>query len=493
MPRRNPYGGGIMFETPPRTVFDEARATLSLAVPLVAANLLQMAVFALDVVFVARLGPGPLAASALSVSVFGLFIWSLNGLVGAASPLIAAELGRRNHAVREVRRSVRMAGWAGFGASAGAMIICSMIGPILRLAGQDPVIIALAVPFMHVLMWAAIPTVIGGLLRGTVATLGRPAVGTMITGLAVVLNGTGNWLLVFGHWGFPALGLNGAAIASVTTSVTTMLIYCAVIRFDRRLHRYRLLGRWWRADWARMRDVLHIGLPIMATIVAEAGLFNGAALLMGRLGELPLAAHTLALQLASISFSVPFGLAQAATIRVGRAYGARDPHGVMLAGRVALLTGTGFMAVAAALLLFAPRTIIALYVDPALPANAALVTLATQYMVVAAAFQLFDGAQTVCAALLRGLQDTRVPMVIALFGFWVPGLGSAIWLGLFTPLAGVGVWSGLLVGLVVVAALLLWRWVRRDALGLVPHPVVAAAVRPAQPVPRPGETVLAPS
>jgi len=479
-----------MFETPPRTVFQEARATVGLAAPLVASNLLQMAVFAIDVVFVARLGPGALAASALSVSVFGLFIWSLTGLVGAASPLIAAELGRRRHAVREVRRSVRMAGWAGFGAAILAMMICSMIGPILRLTGQDPVIIALAVPFMHVLMWAAIPTVIGALLRGTVATLGRPGVGTVISGLAVVLNGTGNWLLVFGHWGLPALGLEGAALASVSTSVLTMLIYGSVIRFDRRLHRYRLLGRWWRADWVRLRDVLRIGLPIMATILAEAGLFNGAAFLMGRIGEMPLAAHTLALQFASITFQVPFGIAQAATIRVGRAYGARDPHGVMLAGRVGLMTGVGFMALAAALLLFAPRAIIGLYIDPALPANAALVALATRYMIVAAAFQLFDGAQTVAAALLRGLQDTRVPMAIALFGYWVPGLGTAIWLGLYTPLAGVGVWLGLLIGLAVVAALLMWRWFRRDALGLVPHVMPVCA---GEPVPRPGETVLATS
>lgn len=484
------YGIRTMFENPPRTVFDEARATVSLAAPLVAANLLQMAVFALDVVFVARLGPSALAASSLAVSVFGLLIWSLTGLVGAASPLIAAELGRRSHAVREVRRSVRMAGWAGFGAAIAAMAVCTMLGPILTLTGQEPKVVALAVPFMHILMWAAVPTVIGALLRGTLATLGRPGVGTAVSALAVLLNGTGNWLLVFGHCGLPALGLEGAALASVTTSTVTMLVFAAVIRFDRRLHRYRLLGRWWRADWVRLADVLRIGLPIMATIIAEAGLFNGAAFLMGRIGELPLAAHTLALQFASITFQVPFGIAQAATIRVGRAYGARDPHGIMLAGRVGLLTGVGFMSLAAALLLFAPRAIIALYIDPSLPANAPLVALATRYMVVAAAFQLFDGAQTVGSALLRGLQDTRVPMAIALFGYWVPGLGTAIWLGLYTPLGGVGVWIGLLIGLVVVAALLMGRWFRRDALGLVPH----AALHPMPiAVPARDESVIAPS
>lgn len=462
-----PMDRGTMFEHPPRTLLDEARESLVLAGPMVAANLLQMAVFALDVIFVARLGPTALAASSLSVSVLGLMMWSLTGLVGGSSALIAAELGRRSHAVREVRRSVRMAAWAGVAGALGVMAVCWNIGAILAATGQAPRVIALAVPFTRVLMWVAVPMVLSALLRGTLATLGRPVVGTLTTGVAVVLNGLGNWILVFGHWGMPALGLTGAALASVITNCGTLLVYALVIRFDRRLHRYRLLGRWWRVDWARLGDVLRIGLPIMATIVAEAGLFNGATFLMGRIGEVPLAAHALALQVASITFQVPFGIAQAATIRVGRAYGARDPHGVMLAGRVSLLTGVGFMLAAAALLLLAPRTIMTLYIDPALPMNAALVALTARYMAVAAAFQLFDGAQTVGAGLLRGLQDTRVPMAIAIFGYWVPGMGTAVWLGLYTPLGGLGVWYGLLAGLVVVAAMLLWRWFRRDALGLM--------------------------
>ena len=465
-----------MVEQPPRTIGSEARATIALAGPMVAANLLQMAVFALDVVFVARLGPLALAASSLTVSVFGLLIWSLTGLVGAASPLIAAELGRRGHAVREVRRSVRMAAWAGIGGAMLGMLVCLALGPMLAATGQSPAVIACAVPFMHILMWAMIPAVLSALLRTTLATLGRPGVGTAITALAVVCNGLGNWIFVFGHGGMPALGLAGSALSNVITSTAMLLTYLLVIRRDRRLRRYRLLGRWWRADWARLRDVLRIGLPVMATIAAEAGLFNGAAFLMGRIGEVPLAAHTLALQFASITFQVPFGIAQAATIRVGRAFGGRDPRGVTLAGQVALLTGVGFMSLAAALLLFAPRAIIVLYVDPALPANALLVALAVRYMAVAAAFQLFDGAQTVSAALLRGLQDTRIPMTIALFGYWVPGLGTAAWLGLHTPLGGLGVWLGLLTGLVVVAALLLWRWHRRDALGLVPQPDATAEI-----------------
>lgn len=446
----------------------EWREMLRLAAPLVGANLLQMAVFAVDVLFVARLGPASLAASSLAVSIFGLLIWSLSGLVGAASPLIAAELGRRSHAVREVRRTVRMGGWAGLLAALVATGICQLGGPLLRATGQDEAVIAQAAPFLAVLSLACVPAVMASLLRTVVSTLGRPGVGTAITGLAVVVNAVGNWAFIYGHGGLPALGLIGSAWSSVVTSSAMLLAYALVLRFDRRMHRYRLLGRWWRPEWARFADVWRIGLPIFATIVAEAGLFNGAALLIGRIGETQLAAHTVAMQLAGITFQVPFGLGQAATIRVGLAYGARDHAAIARAGWTALAMSVGFMSTTAALMLAAPRLVLGLYLDAGDPANQAVLGFALQFVMVAAAFQLFDGAQSTCSAVLRGLQDTRVPMAIALFGYWVPGLLTAIGLGLFTPLGGLGVWFGLMAGLVVVAALLLWRWHRRGALGLLP-------------------------
>jgi MATE family multidrug resistance protein len=159
----------------------------------------------------------------------------------------------------------------------------------------------------------------------------------------VAVNATGNWVFVYGHFGMPALGLMGSAWSSVVTSTAMLLAYALVLRLDRRLHRYRLLGRWWRAEWRRFADVWKIGLPICATIVAEAGLFNGAALLIGRIGEVQLAAHTVAMQLAGMTFQVPFGLGQAATIRVGLAYGARDHAGIARAGWTALAMSVGFM------------------------------------------------------------------------------------------------------------------------------------------------------
>jgi MATE family multidrug resistance protein len=286
--------------------------------------------------------------------------------------------------------------------------------------------------------------------------------------LAIGVAVLGNYTFVFGHFGAPALGMLGSPTSSVLTSLFIVAAYVAAIASDRRLRRYRVFGKWWRPEWRRFAELLRTGTPVSATILAEAGLFSGAAFLMGRIGPEQLAGHTVALQLAALAFQVPFGVAQAATIRVGYFYGARDSAAIARAGWTAIVIGGGFMVLTAGLMLFAPRFIIRLYVDPGAPENALLVGFALRYMVVAAAFQLFDGIQAVSAGSLRGLQDTRVPMWMALFGYWVPGLGTAIALGFFTPLQGIGIWIGLAVGLVVVAGLLLQRWARRARLGLLP-------------------------
>ncbi len=458
-----------MAETAPSTTLrTELGATLQLAAPLALANLLQMLVYAIDVIFVARLGEQALAASSLSISLFGLMMWSLSGLTGACAPLIAAELGRRSHAVREVRRSVRMALWLAAGAGAGAMIIAANGETIMLLAGQDPVVAARAGGFLAVLLWATVPMLFSNVLRTFVSALGRPFFATAIAGLAILVNSLGNWILVFGNLGAPPLGLEGSALASVITAVATTSAYLLAIRADRRLRRYRILGRWWRAEWQRLREMLRIGTPIMLTILAEAGLFSGAAFLMGLIGEAELAGHTVALQVAALAFQIPFGIGQAATIRVGYFYGACDRAGIGRAGRSAYILSLAFMVLTASAMLLAPQQILSLYVDPMAPANAEMAGFALQYIIVAAAFQLFDGTQAVAAGALRGLQDTRVPMGMALFGYWIPGIGTSVLLGFGTPLGGLGVWIGLAAGLIAVASLLTWRWMCRAKLGLLP-------------------------
>jgi MATE family multidrug resistance protein len=241
-----------------------------------------------------------------------------------------------------------------------------------------------------------------------------------------------------------------------------------VISLDRTLRRYHLFGRFWRADWARYRALWRIGVPIGLTLAFEVTIFNAAALLMGRFGASELAAHAIALQIASFTFMVPLGVSQAVTVRVGLAYGAGDPHGVTRAGWMAFALGVGFMAGTALLMVVAPRTLVGFFLDTADPANAPVVGFALSFLMLAALFQLADGAQAVGAGMLRGLQDTRVPMIYAAIGYWGIGLPVGVALGFGTGLRGVGIWIGLALGLAVVAGLMLWRWTRRGRLGLMP-------------------------
>ncbi|MBW3169637.1 MATE family efflux transporter [Qipengyuania flava] len=444
----------------------ELGATLRLSWPLAAANLLQMLTYAIDVIFIARLGEDQLAASALAIALFGLVLWALSGLTGAVAPVAAAELGERAPALRPVRRSVRMALWLAVFSGVAGIGICLLLGPLMHVTGQQAQITALAIEYNSLLVLSLVPMLFNNVLRSFVSTLDRPIFATAITAGGIFVNALANYAFIFGNLGAPELGLQGAAVATILTTLTTLAAYVVAIRLDPKLHRYRVFGRWWSPDWPRLLHIVRIGTPIALTITAEAGIFGAAAFLMGNIGASQLAAHTVALQIAALAFQVPFGVGQAATIRVGYFYGARDPDGMKRAGWTAIVVGTGFMAFTALLMIVIPKPLIAIYVDPWDPKNAVLVGFALQYIVIAAAFQLFDGMQAVAAGALRGLQDTRIPMWIAAFAYWVPGIGTALALGFYTPLEGVGVWIGLATGLTVAAALLGWRWHRREALGL---------------------------
>ena len=342
----------------------EARALARLAGPLVAANLLQMAVFAVDVIFVARLGAVPFAAATLGVFLFHILAFGLVGLVGAAEPLIAAAIGRRVGAVRQVRRSFRMGMWLSVAGGLAVMLVLNVTEPLLRLAGQDAAVAAQAGQFCRILSLAVIPAVLSALMRMTAAALGRPGWALLVTAVSLVVGVLANYALVFGHFGLPALGLRGSALASVTVSVTATLAYALILWRDRRLRRFHLFGRWWRPEGSRMVEIAKLGAPIALGWIAEGGLFGSAGLVMGRISVTAIDAHAVALNIAAIAFQIPFGIAQAATIRVGFAYGAKDAAWVARAGRVAIVGGIGVMAATAALLWAAPGLLVRLYVDP---------------------------------------------------------------------------------------------------------------------------------
>ncbi|GGB20300.1 multidrug resistance protein NorM [Sphingomonas metalli] len=447
---------------PPATAAAELAALARLAGPLVAANLLQMAVFAVDVVFVARLGPVPFAAATLGVFLFHILAFGMVGLVGAAEPLIAAALGRRVHAVREVRRSFRMALWLAVAGGLVVMLVMNLAAPLLRAAGQQAEVAAQAGAFCRILSLAVIPAVASALMRLTAAALGRPGWALMVTAISLIVGILANYALVFGHFGAPALGLTGSALASVTVSVTATAAYALILLRDRRLRRFRLFGRWWRPEGSRMVEIARLGAPIALGWIAEGGLFGGAGLLMGMISVTAIDAHAVALNIAAVAFQIPFGIAQAGTIRVGFAYGAGDAAWVARAGKVAILAGIGIMVLTAALFWAIPSLLVRIYVDPA--SHGAVAALAVELLGVAALFQLFDGAQAVAAGVLRGVQDTRVPMMIQIFGYWAIGFATAAALGFGVGMGATGIWWGLAAGLFVVSVLLLWRWSAREVL-----------------------------
>lgn len=445
---------------------DEIGATFRLAWPLALANLLQMLTYAIDVIFIARLGDEQLAASALAVSLFGLVLWAMTALTGAVAPLIAEAIGARSPSFRPVRRATRMALWLAVICGILGMGICLLLDPIMRATGQQAAIIGLANEYNAAIIFSMVPMLIAAVLRNYVSALGRPIFATAITGLGIGVNALANYAFIFGNFGAPELGLTGAAVATIITAWITVAAYVAAILHDEGLARYHIFYRFWRPDWQRLLLIVRIGTPIALTVTAEAGIFGAAAFMMGRFGAAELAGHTVALQIAALAFQVPFGVGQAATIRVGYFFGARDPEGIRRAGWVALGMGTGFMSLTALTMILTPELLLSIYVDVEATHNAALVAFALQYLVLAAIFQLADGVQAVAAGALRGLQDTRVPMWIAIFSYWIPGMGAALALGFLTPLQGIGVWIGLATGLFFAAILLTWRWLLRERLGL---------------------------
>jgi MATE family multidrug resistance protein len=267
--------------------------------------------------------------------------------------------------------------------------------------------------------------------------------------------------------GLPAWGIFGGGLASSIVWTVMALALAGVLVTDRQFRRYHLFGRWWRTDWPRLRRMLRIGLPIGFAFAFEGTVFGAAAYLMGLISADSVAAHAVALQIAALTFMVPWGLSQAATVRVGRALGAEDRSGVTRAGWTAWLLGVAFMAAMALLIWTFPRELVGLFLSDTRE-NRQVIGLAVAFLALAAAFQIFDGAQVVAAGMLRGLHDTRVPMVFAFFGYWIFGLGIGAWLAFGRAWQGEGIWTGLAVGLLIVATLMLWRWTRRGRLGLTP-------------------------
>lgn len=448
----------------------EIAATLSLGWPLVLANLAQIGMATTDVVLLGRLGRDALAAGALAANLYHAVLIFGIGVVTAVSPLLAEEFGRRKHAVREVRRTVRQGLWTAGLISLPLWAALWQGEAILLLIGQEPELAKLAGSYLRTLQWSLLPALSFIVLRHFLAAKERPGWALAMALAALPLNGLLAWAMIFGHLGLPALGIVGAGIATSIVNFVMFFGLALIVSTHRRFRRYHLFGRVWRPDWPRLARIWQVGMPIGIILAFEITIFNAAAFLQGLIGADSLAAHAIAIQISAASFMVPLGISQAATVRVGLAYGARDHAGISRAGWTAFILVIGFMSAMSLVLVTVPAPLIALFVDPDHGETIQVARLALGFVMMAALFQVFDGAQAVLAGMLRGLQDTRAPMWIAGFGYWIIGGGACFLLGFHTPLAGLGIWLGLAIGLAIVSVLLLARWTARGRLGLTLRP-----------------------
>lgn len=446
---------------------DELRATLALAWPLILANLTMQLIQATDVVLLGWLGPKELAAAALALSLsFGMILFAFGVLTGT-SPMMASALGSRFNSVRDVRRTFRQGLWAAAMMSIPTLIVLWNAERVILFFGQDSELARLAGWFLRGYMWVIPPWMLFQVMRNFLSALERPGWVLVISTLGIPLNAIVSWSLIFGHLGMPKLGLIGGGVGSSIVWAAMALALALVILTDRQFRRFHLFGRFWRPDWPRFRQLFKLGGPIGLTMGLEGGIFSAAAYLMGIFGAPSVAAHQIALQIAATAFMVPLALGQATTVRVGLAYGRQDRKGIGLAGWTSFGLSTAFMTFTAVVMFTFPHQLITLFLADT-PENATVIALGVSFLRIAALFQIVDGWQVVGAGMLRGLHDTRVPMVFALFGYWAIGLGVGVGLAFVMEWRGVGIWTGLAAGLGVVAVLMLWRWSRRDRLGLLP-------------------------
>jgi MATE family, multidrug efflux pump len=445
----------------------ELRTLVALSWPLALANLAQVAMGTTDVMMMGRLGPDTLAAGALGMSLYFMTLIFGIGMLNAATPMIARELGGGSRTGRHVRKIVQQGFWSAGCVAVPCWLILWWTEPLLIATGQDVGLSAAAGTYVHALQWALFPSWCYLVLRSFVSAMERPVWPLLIVAAAVLVNAAGNWCLMLGHCGCRPLGIAGSGLATLLASLLMFAALSLVVSVAEPFRRFRLFAKVWHPDWPLLASMWRLGLPMAATLTFEVTMFNAAVLLMGLINAASLAAHSLAVQLASLTFMVPLGIGQAVTVRVGRAYGAQDPEAVRRAGSTAFWLSAGFMATMSVTMILAPRLLISAFLDTADPNNAEVVELAKSFLIFAALFQIADGTQAVGSSMLRGLQDVRAPMVFALIGYWGIGLPLGVLLAFPLGFNGVGIWIGLSTGLAVVACLMIRRWLGREALGLL--------------------------
>ncbi|MCG6558253.1 MATE family efflux transporter [Ruegeria sp. 1NDH52C] len=434
-----------------------ARAIAVLGLPLIGGHLAQFAIGLTDTVMLGWYGVEALAAVTLGSSYFFVLFLMGAGFGWAVMPMVAAAAAERDET--SIRRATRMGLWASLIFTVLALPLLIWSQPILLALGQEPEIATMAAEYLRVAGWGMMPALTVMVLKSYLAALERTQVVFWITVLSVFANAAANYALIFGNWGAPELGITGAAIASICTQMVSLVAVVAYALWV--LPQHTLFRRFWRPDGEMFRRVVRLGVPIALTNLAEVSLFSASAVMMGWLGAVPLAAHGIAIQLAAATFMVHLGLSNAATIRAGNAYGRRDREGMARGGKVVIAMSLMMSLVTIALFLTCAEPLISLFMEPDDPNRPEILAIGVGLLAMAALFQLVDGAQVMALGLLRGVQDTTVPMIMAAVSYWLVGIPASYMLGFVLHWEGIGVWAGLSLGLACAGSLLMTRfWCR---------------------------------
>ncbi|MCC8969194.1 MATE family efflux transporter [Bradyrhizobium sp. Cham227] len=431
----------------------EVSATARLALPIALTQLGQVAMTTTDLAFIGRIGAEALAAAALASRVYLVSFAFGVGLLTAIAPFAAQAFGADNLAV--ARRSLRMGLWAALLLSLPIMGVALRGEQILRALGQTPEAAWLAQQYLFGLAWGAAPALCFLTIRSFMSAVNRPEPVLWITFAAIPVNGLLVYLLIYGELGLPRLGLFGVGLATTTVNCTTFLAVLWFATMRRPFSDYHVLAHLWRFDLPLMRQLIVIGMPISIAFLMTNGLFSAATLLAGLIGTDSLAAHQIALQIATILSMISFGISTAAAVRVSHAVGRDDGPSIKRLGSVAILLGIVIASMLTLAVVAGRFEIAELFLGDDGDATSRL---AAKLLLISACFFITDAVQSIAAGSLRGLKDTRVPLLFACIGYWLIGFSLSYVLGLKVGLGAIGIWIGLSIGTTVNAVLLLLRF-----------------------------------
>ena len=427
---------------------------LALAWPVVVAELGWMLMGIVDTVMVGRLGPEAIGAVGLGSGVYvALAVFGMGILLGLDA-FVSQAYGAGS--IAECHRWLLHGLYLAALACGPITLLTVGVAGSMPMWGLHPAVLTLARPYLQTVAWGTLPLLVYAACRRYLQAINlvRPVMMVLLT--ANLVNAGLNWILIFGHFGVPAMGTTGAAWATVVGRAYMAGALLVIIAWHERRARLGLFDTPLALEWQRLWRLGRLGVPAALQITAEVGVFAAATALAARLDPVQLASHQIALNVASVSFMIPLGVASAGAVRVGQALGRRDLHGVRYAGWTALTIGVGFMACASVAFLVAPTWIIHLFTD-----DRTVVATGVSLLAIAAAFQLFDGMQGVATGILRGLGDTRTAMLSNLAGHWMLGLPVGYALCFWAGWGVAGLWLGLSLGLTSVSIVLVTVWTAR--------------------------------